>query len=277
MTHDPTNRSLERGIVVLETLAQRGACSLSDLHHITGLPKSTLRRLLTPLVSHHLVRRSLGDQLYRINVALPSIGRHGNPRVAGIVEVASPHMIELTRRIKWPSELHLHDQDHMWVIESTRMHSPFALGSAKMDLEVSLFGAASGRAYLATLGQDEITQVIAETGDHPRWGLGRLHMSAREFLADLGQVRTDGYASRSDRYDGESRPYDRLQAIAVPFAEGGRAAGALTLIWPPRHLNPQQFAALYLSELRVAADRISSGLARLDAPPLPQAAHYLEH
>ncbi len=252
--------------MLLEALAQRGACSLSDLHHATGLPKSTLRRLLTPLLGHHLVRRSLGDQLYRINVALPRISNAGaNPRVARVAEIAGPHMIELTRRIKWPCELHLHDGDHMRVVESTRMQSPFQLGSAKMDLEVNLFGAASGRAYLSSLGNVEIRKIVATVGEHPRWGLCRLHITAEELLNDLDEVRSAGYASRSQRYDGESRPPDRLHAIAVPIVQGRFATGALTLIWPYRHLSPEQFAALHAGDLRAAAERISSELGRVGA------------
>jgi IclR family mhp operon transcriptional activator len=250
------------------------------LHHVTGLPKSTLRRLLTPLLGHHLVRRSLGDQLYRINVALPLISStDASPRVARIAEIAGPSMVELTRRIKWPCELHLHDRDHMRVIESTRMQSPFHLGSAKMDMEVNLFGAASGRAYLSTLDNGEIRTLIATAGEHPRWGLGRLHISVEDLISDLGEIRARGYASRCQKYDGESRPPDRLHAIGVPIVPGRRAVGALTVIWPHRHLSPEKFASLYLIELRVIADRISSDLARA-APEIdgaPYSGQYAGH
>ena len=53
------NRSLDRGIEILETLAREGAMSLADLHRATGLPKSTIRRLLQTLIARKIVRRSL--------------------------------------------------------------------------------------------------------------------------------------------------------------------------------------------------------------------------
>jgi len=265
MARELTNRSLERGLSILEALAQRRACSLSDLNRSTGLAKSTLRRLLAPLLAHHIVRRSLGDQLYRINIALPLIrGARTTPRTARIIEIASPHMIELTQRVKWPSDLHLRSGNRMCVVESTRALSPFHIGRARVDLDVSLFGAASGRAYLSALRNDEVGALIRSAGDHPAWGLGRLHTAAAEFIAELNAIRSAGYATRSPKYDGESKPPDRLYAMAVPIFQARAPTGALTLVWPRRHLRPEQFAKLYLADLAATAQRISSDLAKFD-------------
>jgi IclR family mhp operon transcriptional activator len=65
------NRSLDRGLRLLEVLARDAHCSLHQLHERTALPKSTIRRLLGTLRKHHFIRQGLTDALYRANVILP--------------------------------------------------------------------------------------------------------------------------------------------------------------------------------------------------------------
>jgi len=45
-------RSLDRGLDLMEVLAREGAQTLAQLHAATGLPKSTIRRLLATLQAH---------------------------------------------------------------------------------------------------------------------------------------------------------------------------------------------------------------------------------
>lgn len=264
------NRSLDRGIAILEALAGRGACTLADLHDQTGLAKSTLRRLLATLTRRGIVRRSLGDQRYRINVSLPLINSAElSPRTARIVEIAVPHMIELTRRVEWPCDLHIRHGNRMRIVETTRTLSPFQLGRPTLDLEVNMFGAASGRAYLATFSDEEVCWTVRAARAHPRWGLRPLRMDMHTFLADLAAVRAAGYAGRSPRYRGETPRFDSLKAMAVALFAGGAAAGALVVVWPQAYLDARCFAELHLGATRAAARQISAELADLDGAGLP--------
>lgn len=122
------NRSLERGLIVLETLARHRAMSLSDVHRKTGLPKSTLRRLLATLVSRRFVRRSLSDNLYRATVTLPDISIEPVPPGLSLVaDIGLTHALELTKKIGWPSDIHILERHWMRIVESTRLASPFSL------------------------------------------------------------------------------------------------------------------------------------------------------
>src|SRR5689334_6116481 len=99
---DLQNRSLDRGLDVLGSLSLHGASSLQDLHARTRLPKSTIRRILGTLISRKIVRRSLGDSLYRPSVALPAQDRTGE---GWLVERALPHMVALRQAIEWSCDL----------------------------------------------------------------------------------------------------------------------------------------------------------------------------
>lgn len=255
------NRSLDRGITVLECLAQGGAMSLHQLHQATGLAKSTLRRLLSTLVARRIIRVGLGDKLYRTNIALPDLSPVTlSPRAARLVDAAMPHMIELTRKIGWPSDLHLFDGDHMRVVESTRALSPYHIYKGSIDIGVSVFGSAGGRAFLSALPHDELERIVMRIGDHPEFGLKRLNLNQATLDKALQTVRGRGYAIRDMHYPPVTTRDDRLQVIAVPLYSEARSVGALTLMWARGYLDHEEFAANYLSDLRATSQRISESL-----------------
>ncbi|MGE3248238.1 MAG: helix-turn-helix domain-containing protein [Beijerinckiaceae bacterium] len=255
------NRSLDRGITVLEALAEGGAMSLQNLHAATGLPKSTLRRLLATLVARRIVRVGLGDKLYRTNIALPELAPVDlSPRAARLVEAAVPHMIELTRKIGWPSDLHLFSKDCMWVVESTRTLSPYHLHRSAIDIKVSVFGSAGGRAFLSAQDDAEVSRIAEVCGDDPKNGLARLGISLQTLCDELAEIRAKGFAIRHPAYPPVSTRDDRLRVMAVPLLREGASVGALTLMWPRNYLTADAFAEAYLEDLRLASKKISETL-----------------
>lgn len=263
MTKALENRSLDRGITVLESLASGGAMSLHQLHLDTELPKSTLRRLLATLVARRIVRVGLGDKLYRTNVALPDLSPVDlTPRAAMLVEIAMPHMIELTRKIGWPSDLHLFASDRMRVVESTRTLSPYHLHRSSIDISVNVFGSAGGRAYLSALRREDVEAIIADIGADTEHGLTRFGVPVAKLFADLEAVRKDGYAKRIAGYGAVTTRDDRLRVIAVPLMRGKQSIGALTLLWPREYLDYEAFAAAHFKDLRETSRNISESLGR---------------
>jgi IclR family mhp operon transcriptional activator len=256
------NRSLDRGLDILNSLSVHGASTLRDLHARTGLPKSTIRRLLGTLIKRKIVRRSLNDQRYRANVSLPMQGEIA-PRDGWLVDCAVPHMIELTRRVGWSCDLHIFEHDHSRVIESTRPLSPFYQYEREIDLEVSPFGSAGGLAVLSTWSDDSVLALVDETDQNPVWNLQRLGISRGELLSTLRQIREQGYAFRIDSYPGERSKGSKLRAIARPVMHGGSALGALVILWPRDFLSPARFADIHLNGLKESAAAISADLDRL--------------
>lgn len=257
------NRSLDRGIDLLVALAQAGPCTLHGLHERTGLAKSTIRRLLGTLLERHVVRKGLGDGLYRSNVVLPLPTSSALTTTSALlVTVASPHMLALTERVEWPSDLHLYVHDRMRIIKSTRPFSPFCLYRVRIDFDVSMFAAASGLAYLSTLDAPRVGSLVASLAPDQRWGPGRFGWTRASLLSHLARVRAQGYASRLEAYRGESVADDKLSAIAVPLMVGGAGIGALTLCWPRQFCSPEKFAKRHLGELVRTAQVVGGELER---------------
>jgi IclR family mhp operon transcriptional activator len=257
------NRSLDRGLTILESLSVHGASSLHELHLRTRLPKTTIRRLLGTLIRLKIVRRSLADRLYRANIALPMQGRLAASHAEGwLVDCAVPHMIELTREVGWACDLHIFERTHSRIIESTRPLSPFFQYVRPIDLQVTVFGSAGGLAVLSTWTNAAILALIKEIGDDPVWGLRRVGLTRRELIKFLQEARADGFASRPRPYRGGTALANTLNAIACPVFRGSAAKGALALLWPRGFLPPVRFAEIHLQKLQQAAASTSADLLR---------------
>lgn len=255
------NRSLDRGISLMEALAQRESLSLAELHKATGLPKSTIRRLMSTLVARSIARRSLADGRYRINVTLPHISPKVVPRdLALIADKAMPHALALTRTVGWPSDLHVLDGTAMQIVDSTRVFSPFQLYRGQLNRHVNLFGSASGIACLSLRGESEVRALHRATAGDRIWGLARLGIAFEDYLTILERARRRGYGTRLSNDLGETPFDDLLAAIAVPIGPQARSLGALTLLWPRNFASPETFASSHLEALQQAAVAINRTL-----------------
>ena len=261
MKRPTENRSLDRGLAILESLSIHGASSLRDLHARTALPKSTIRRLLGTLIRLKIVRRSLADGLYRANIALPLQGRLATSHAEGwLVDCAVPHMIELTREAGWACDLHIFERTRSRIIESTRPLSPFFQYARPIDLQVTVFGSAGGLAVLSTWTTAAILALIKEIGDDPVWGLRRAGLTRRELIKFLQEARAEGFASRPRPYRGGTALANTLNAIACPIFRAQTAVGAVAMLWPKGLLSPAAFADHHVEKLAEAAARITVDL-----------------
>jgi IclR family transcriptional regulator, mhp operon transcriptional activator len=252
-------RALHRALDVLECLAD-GPASLQQLHASTGLSKSTLRRLLATLAGRRFVRQGISDGMYRTNVATPSaVDAELTVRIGRLVEVARPHMLALTRDVRWPSDLHIFAGTRMRILESTHGMSPFGdrtvLGT---DAELNLFAAASGLVYLSQRDDAFVLDLVKQVKDDEFGSLSRYGISPARLLQELEEVRRTGFARRLVT---QSRHVNR-DAIAVALFEGRAPIGALTITWQRRLMSAADFAALHLDRLRAAARAISDALCR---------------
>lgn len=252
------NRSLDRGLAILESLSAHGASSLSDLHLRTRLPKSTIRRTLGTLVQRRIVRRSLADRLYRANIVMPFTGPHQGE--AWLVDRAVPHMIDLTGAVGWSCDLHIFERPWSRIIESTRPLSPFFQHARHIDLQVSAFASAGGRAVLSTWTDDGVLTLVDETVDDPALSLARLGTTPRDLLALLKRTRSAGYAVRASRFSGWTPMAHTLSAIACPVFRNEVAVGALVLLWPKGYMTPARFAEIHLERLIATTAAVSADL-----------------
>ena len=99
-----------RALDVLKALNLQKVCSVAMLHQTTGLPKSTIVRLLETLIEKGYVINDTRQGGYQVTSLVQSLscGFHGDPLV---VEAGRAWLIEFTRSHKWPASIALYDYD----------------------------------------------------------------------------------------------------------------------------------------------------------------------
>ena len=143
-----TVEAASRTLLLLEELNRHRVASIDRLHKATGLPKSTVVRLMKSLcaMGYAANDRRQGGYAVASRVKSLSNGFHGDPLV---VEAARPWALAFTRQYHWPIAIAVLDRSSVVVRFSTIPDSPVSPFHGTLNMHLSLLGRALGRAYLA--------------------------------------------------------------------------------------------------------------------------------
>lgn len=255
MAADANVQSALRALNVIEALNRNRVTSLEVLHGLTGLPKSTLVRLLETLIAAGYVVRVSRRDGYALtdSVLLLSAGvRHRDV----LVDVARPALEAFTRKHKWQVSLATGERDCMLVRATTRDISPFAREEVFLNRRVGMLRSAVGRAYFAFCSPEERRTILklVRTADPAQVAdVG----GPKAIAALVERVRRDGYAAIV------RPPADPTRSLAVPVLEAGvrdRPLGAIVMFYYHSVMSEAQAAGKYLGLLQGLADQIALGL-----------------
>lgn len=263
-----TITALERGLQVLDVLHDVGAASLHDLHRETGLPKSTLTRILATLYRRGLVWQRMADSAF-----LPSHSlRRRAPfdDAAWLGEIASPVLEQLCARVPWPSVLSVARLDYMEVVETNSPRACFDdIAAAPIGFRANMLRSASGRAYVSFCPDHERQAVLRRLRGRDVAG----HELARDPVAVermVAATRRRGYSVRAPDFGGDySRPREQADdgrdSIAMPVRVAGRVLGCVNLTWRRAVLTESQVVERHLRDLRAAVRAVERQAQRAGA------------
>jgi len=251
-------RALRRGLAVLDLLSGSGPASLSDIARMTGLAKSTARRILSTLEDTGHILRNLGDSLYRSNIGGGHAAANTSKAAGAIVRAARPVLERLSQEVVWPSDLFIRDGTELQIVETTRPLSPLLVNRNEIGDRVDMLTTAVGRVYLAFCPDDEREDLLA--------AIGKAHRRAlqAELEETIAQIRKTGFAVRDPRCTGAtlSNPFivDRLYAVAVPVMVKDKVACCINLLWPVAAASSVGDERLMAKLLQERAAEISANL-----------------
>jgi IclR family mhp operon transcriptional activator len=256
-----TNRSLERGLLLLAQLMGRGPATLSTLARAAGLPKATASRLLLTLGTEGWVYRRHNDARYVPTIPYPA---GGAPDPGQVARLALPHLLALGQTTGLAADLTwVMEEGILEVIESTRAPRPGGVDPQVAGFRPSLVFSAPGRALLAASDEEARARHLRHVArmDSPA---ERLAVTGGQLLAELKATQQRGYGQRASGYWPHSSDFGREPMdIAVAILIGEAPAGCLSLVWPAEEHVAADIAASYLGELRLAAHRIGTAIARI--------------
>jgi IclR family transcriptional regulator, acetate operon repressor len=239
--------SLRRGLRLLRCVADGPAdgMTLADLAKAADLPKSTVVRLLPPLVGEGLL--AYAGARYRLG---PSTASYGGRYLEGLdVRTAARGPLErLAAGSGETAHLVLLDGTEVVYVDKVESSSPVRMYS-RIGIRRPLYCTAVGKALLERHEDDLLPAVVAD-------GLQRLTphtlVTEQALREDLARIRRRGYALD----DGENEPGIRCVAAAVT-GSSGTAFAALSVSGPAGRVTKARSAELG-ALVRTAAAEVSS-------------------
>jgi IclR family mhp operon transcriptional activator len=251
-----TVEAASRTLLLLEELNRHRVTSIDGLHKATGLPKSTVVRLMKSLcaMGYAANDRRQGGYAVASRVKSLSNGFHGDPLV---VEAARPWALAFTRQYHWPVAIAVLDRSSVVVRFSTIPDSPVSPFHGTLNMHLSLLGRALGRAYLAFCPTSERSMLLdmltrsQEPEDKPA-------TDRKRALSLLATVRKQGFAERDQMVEPRSSG-----TAAVPIIVNGRVLATVGMTYFMSALDRADIVQRYVPLLKGLAGNIAASVASL--------------
>ena len=235
--------NVDRALALIEALADRpDGAPLGALADVLDLPKSALHRLLQSLALRGYVVQNPLTQDYQLSMKLGMLGfRFLDSR--RLPDVTQGALDRLARDSGEYCRLAVAEGDTLHWVARAQGATQGLRYEPPMGRKVVLHATASGKAWLATLPEDEALSIALRHGFGGRPGMGpRAVKNLDELRRHLRETRRRGFALAVD--EGEAG----IVAIATAFrtlpATGSPAAGTVSIAGPDVRLSTKGAEAL---------------------------------
>lgn len=256
-------QSATRVLQVIEALNRRSVSTLADLHGATGLPKSTLVRLLETLAAAGYVTRISRRDGYALTEAILRLSSGVRLRDV-LVDVARPLMERFTRQHRWQVSMATPESDAMIVRFTTRHISPFAREQIYLNRRVMMLRSALGRAYFAACQADEQDFILKLLQDSDPGQIAE-EGGPEGVAATVAETHAKGYATANWPASEPTRSF------ALPILDPdtpGRPIGSIVFFYYRSVMTEAQATRRYLGHLRELSAQIAAGLTTMRPPQL---------
>jgi IclR family mhp operon transcriptional activator len=253
---DPVN-AVVRALDVLRLINRLDHASITEIHKQTGLPKPTVLRMIETLVGCGYVVRVAGKSTYEATgrCLLLSNGFRAHTRVTA---VASPLLSAFRKKIGWPSDFGIFDNDAMVIAVTSREFGVMSL-NRKVGERTPLLLSALGRAYFAFCPEDEKERILEllRNSTNPLDKPAKNPAVARRMLEE---TKARGFAL-TDRGYLDTVYEGAIWGIGVPVIGGGRVLAAMNVMFLRNAMSLDVGIKALLPPLKRAAHEIGTRLA----------------
>ena len=212
--------ALARGLLLLETVAaQADPATLGEIHAASGLPKSTIVRLLSALVSEEYLVRVDERPSYRLGHKVMSLA-NAFVDALSVPDLARPHLVELAAQTRQTANLAVLDGTQVIHVAVEHPARPLRYDASVGDRAVP-YGTGLGKVLLAGLPPSEVAPHLPPTPWTPSTPTTITNPQRLRTL--LATVRKQGYAYDDEEWD------EGLRCLAVPVVVDGRTVAALSI------------------------------------------------
>ncbi|HLI11149.1 MAG TPA: IclR family transcriptional regulator [Alphaproteobacteria bacterium] len=248
--------AVDRCLALIETLAQEAeGLSLGDIAARLDMPKSATHRMLATLAAHGYVTQDPATQAYLLSLRLAVLAfRYLDAR--RLPDVAQTVLDRLARDTAEYCRLAVVEGDGLIWVARAQGATRGLRYDPEMGHEVVLHATATGKAWLATLQEEEALRIVFAQGFRAPPNAGkRVVRTVDELRTHLAETRRRGYAVAVE--EGEAGTV----AVAVTFrawdSPEAPVAGTLSVAGPMVRLGRERReeigAALIAAAREVAA------------------------
>lgn len=247
-----TCQTLQRGLELIQCFNGMNdtACKVTELSKLTGLHRTTVKRLLETLRQSGFVHYDAITGLYSLTYQVKSLSC-GYRDTVEVVELAFPILKEISKKIAWPCSILLFDKDEMVVRSSTRAYSHLSFHSSLPGRRMPILQTAAGQAYFSYMTQTEqelVLELLIEKAD----AYSELAKD-REFIGRLvSQTKQRGYGLNN----GEWKDEPKFGAIAVPIMKDHKVIACINCIYLIHAVKKLNNLQLLVDTMKVGKNKI---------------------
>lgn len=221
-------QSLDRALTILVELSERSpvGCSLKEMAEVTGIPRPTVHRLLSRLLSSGLVMQERGTRLYKIGPFFHTIEAF-NSRNRRLAEVGIASLERLTARFGVTTLLIGRSGRFAQCCARVVCDEQALPAMARLGEDSLLGTSAAGIVILAGLHEEQVEDILFEN----RWMIvhyGRHDLDKVQEMVET--TRRLGYCIANETFV----PDIWAMASAIP-APLGRSFAAISIVTDARH------------------------------------------
>ena len=242
-----TVNALERGLVVLQTLARESYLSLTDLSLMIGIPTSTVHRILSTLEKHGFTELSEETNEWSIGIETFRVGNAYLDRTS-LIENSRKTMRSLMELTGETANLAIADAGDVIFISQVESHNPIR-AFFRPGTRGFLHASGIGKALLANIPRREVEKILQQKGC-PEFTEKTL-TSPSDLFADLQTIKKRGWA-----FDDEERYLGMRCIAACIYNSYGEAIAGVSVSGPTVRF-PDYSISVIGPQVKQAADEIT--------------------
>lgn len=243
-------RTLERGLLVLSSLAELGEATLTEVARRAGLSASTTYRLLETLRQQGYAEWEERSGLFRVGLRAYQVGAafSAHNSLMGAAQMELPGLVAALNETVNLAALRGRQAVYVYQAEASQLMRMFTQAGAAAPLHCS----GVGKVLMAWRPEDEVRAYLGE-GPFAAYTPHSL-TTLPAYLAELGRVRQQHYA-----LDDEERELG-VRCVAVPVRDATDAVIAAISVSAPATRLPAEAVPALARQVQEVAGRISARL-----------------
>lgn len=232
-------KSLLKAIDTIDAVARAGSAGIRQLSSMTGLPPSTVHRIVATLTAKHYFRQDPLTKRYSLSFRFLELGSEVQKQF-NLVSIARPHLERLMAEARESVNLAVQDQDSAVYLDCVPSNYSMLQLFTKPGARVPLYATAVGKIFLSRMSESDLNAYLERTTLTLNTPYTRIEPD--KIIEDLKQIRHQGYS-----VDDEEMEEGVRCVAALIYDHNGQPAAAISISGASMRIAPARVS--YFGEL----------------------------